>query len=360
MKPIRVTVKVSWRAANGERRVIQRERKFSATTPARVRKAWKAAMEAKLRKRLPAASDHSAKGGTLKADSARYLPLVRHLADWVSRRSEIRAWFPELGDRPRGAITREDILRIRGAWVAAGVAHRTINNRVSALRDLYHKLDGDDADTPCDRVPFLKPPRIPIQRVSPETINLVLSNLLQRAMTTQREQGRPAPHAMQDRARLMVLATTGRRPCEVERAQPEDVNMEVGVWGVRDAKGGWSAGLPLNTEMRIAWSAFIEAEAWGPFPPHFARRLRDAGWPKNIRPYNVRPSLWIAASEAGADLEDIAAGAGHRHTSTTRAHYVPVLQSRVEKLTKTVDGRLGWNANGCTGSAGGPMKSGVH
>jgi site-specific recombinase XerD len=341
MKPIRVTVKVAGR---------QKERKFSPSTPLRVRRAWKAAMEAKLRKRYPAGSDKVASVGSLKADAlSRYLPLVKHLADWVSRRSEIRAWFPHVGDRPRSAISREDVIRIIGTWKQAGVAHRTINNRVSALRDLYRKLDGIDAETPCDHAPFMAPPRMPVQRISPTLINAVLDTLLHRALTTTPRRGRQANHAMQDRARLMVLATTGRRPCEVGRALPMDVNLEQRVWGVRDAKGGWSEGLYLNDEMLIAWRAFFEAEAWGEFPEHFSRRLHDAGWPKGLRPYNVRHSTWIAASEAGADLADIQAGAGQKHMSTTRQHYVPVLNSRMQKLSETIDGRFGWQ-----GSAGDP------
>lgn len=346
MKGYRVTVKVAG---------VQKERRFSASTPLRVRRAWKASMEAKLRKRLPAASDTVARIGSLKADSFRYLPLVRHLADWVSYRALVRSWFPHLGDRPRAAIQRDDVLRVIGIWKSAGVANRSINNRVSALRDLYRKLDGDDALTPCDGVPFFKPPRVPIQRVSADVINTVLQNLLQRALTTQQGRGRPVCHALGDRAFLMVLATTGRRPCEVERAQPSDVNLEQRVWGVRDAKHGWTAGIYLNDEMRIAWQAFIEAEAWGKRPAHFARRLREAGWPKGIRPYNARHSAWIAASEAGADLSDIQAGAGHRHISTTRDHYVPILNSRMQKLSERMDHRFGWQA-----SAGTPIKAGVH
>lgn len=339
MKPIRVTVKVAGK---------QVERKFSPTTKAAVIKRWKAATEAKLRKRMPAASDRAAAIGSLKADAiGRYLSLVKHLADWGTRRSEIRAWFPHLGERPRAAITREDVIRIIGIWKQANIAHRTINNRVSALRDLFRKLDGIDGETPCDHVPFLKPPRIPVQRVSPQTINTVLHNLMRRALSSEPRRGRNVCHAMQDRARLMVLASTGRRPCEVERAHPNDVNLEARVWGVRDAKGGWSQGLYLNDEMLIAWRAFIDAEAWGPIPVHFARRLRDAGWPPGIRPYNTRHSTWIAASEAGIDLSDIQAGAGQKRIETTRTHYVPVLNSRMQKLSETIDGRFGWSdANG--------------
>jgi integrase len=360
MATIRVTVKVSYRNAAGERCVLQRERKFSSRTPLRVRKAWKATVEAKLRKRLPASSDRTNVTGTLKADSARYLPLVRHLADWGSQRANVRAWFPHLGDQPRAAIGRADVLRVIGMWKAAGKAHRTINNYVSALRDMYRKLDGDDAENPCAHVPFLKPARTPIPRISAETINTVLYNLLVRGSTTIPPRGRQPNHALQDRARLMVLASTGRRPCEVERAQPDDVSLEQKVWGVRDAKGGWSEGLYLNAEMVIAWETFIATEAWGPFPAHFPRRLRDAGWPKGIRPYTVRHATWIAASERGADLADISAGAGHRQLATARKHYVPVLNSRMQKLSTLIDGRFGWTENGCTGSAGGPMKSGVH
>jgi site-specific recombinase XerD len=342
---IRVTVKVSWRTASGERRMLQRERRFVHGTPARIRNAWKTATRAKLEKRIPAAADRTKVAGTLKADADRYYPLIRHLADWVSRRSEIRAWFPRLGDRYRHTITREDVLHIRGQWVTDGLAARTINNRVSALRDLYRKLDGDDAYNPCDRVTPLTPPRTPIQRIDVAVINGVLDNLLKistEPIRTGRFRGRPRMHALQDRARLMVLASTGKRPCEVERAQPSDVNMTARVWGVRDAKHGWSEGLYLNDEMLLAWQTFAAADAWGAFPDHFPRRLREAGWPAGVRVYNVRHSTWIEASERGADLSDIQAGAGHRNLATTREHYVPVLRSRMQKLSEMIDHRFGW------------------
>lgn len=339
---IRATVKVTWRAGTGERRQMQKECGFRPGTPKAQIARWKARTRALLEKRIPATvSDRAIVLGTLKADALRYYPLIRHLADWVTRRSEIRAWLPHLADRHRGGIERTDILRIRGIWKAEGRAHRTINNRVSALKDLYKKLDGDDAPTPCDGVTMLIPPRTPIQRVSPETINRVLKNLLERAESGAK--GRPCKHARQDHARLMVLAACGRRPCEVERATPGDVDLEARVWGVRDAKGGWSEGVYLNDEMLHAWRAFIAANAWGTFPDHFPRRLQDAGWPTHIRPYNARHSTWIVASERGADLSDVQAGAGHRHIRTTREHYVPVLNSRMQKLSELIDHRFGWS-----------------
>lgn len=322
---IRATVKVAG---------FQKERRFVKGTPARVIKAWKADTEAKLRKRHPQ-PERGAKSATLAADAERYYPLIKHLSDWVTRRSEIRAWLKTpLGQMHRHMITSADVQRVRGVWVQDGRAAKTINNRVTALRDLYHQLDGLDSPTPCDSLQPLIPAKVPIRPVSADVINRVIENLaVSRAM-----------HAKQDRARLMVLATTGKRPCEVERAQPGDVDIRRRVWLTRDAKNGFSPGVYLNDEMVMAWTAFIEADAWGKFPDHFPRRLRLAGWPKDVRPYNLRHSTWIEASERGADLADIQAGAGHKHISTTRRHYVPVLNSRMQRLSESLDGRMGWQA----------------
>jgi integrase len=322
---IRVTVKVAG---------FQKERRFVKGTPARVRTAWKTAMRAKLQKRHPQ-PEHQGQSGTLAKDAERYYGLIRHLADWVTRRSEIRAWLPHLGTTPRHMITREDVLRVRGIWVMDGRKPKTINNRVTALRNLFHLLDGDDGPTPCDSIKQLTPEKLPPAIVAESVINRVLDELQRRA-----EAGHK--HAAADRARLMVLASTGKRPCEIERAQPADVDLRRRVWIARDAKGGFCPGVYLNTEMVLAWEAFTLADAWGPFPDHFPRRLRDAGWPARLRPYNLRHSTWIEASERGNDLSDIQAGAGHKLIATTRRHYVPVLSSRMQRLSESLDGRFGW------------------
>lgn len=325
---IRVTVKVAG---------FQKERRFVPGTPARVRKVWKTAIRAQLEKRHPQ-PEHRGQSGTLATDAARYYPLIKHLADWVSRRSEIRAWLKTpLGAKPRHTITRDDVRTVIGQWRTQRkpVAVKSVNNRVTALRNLYRVLDGDDAPTPCDAVKPLKGgPKTPPVVVNAETVNAVAWRL---AAST-------AMHAARDRAVLMVLASTGKRPCEVERAQPTDVDTLRRVWAVRDAKGGWSEGVYLNDEMVIAWEAFIAADAWGKIPDHFPRRLRLAGWPAGVRVYNLRHSTWITASERGADLSDIQVGCGHRNLATTRLHYVPVLRSRMQKLSELLEGRFGWQA----------------
>lgn len=326
-RTVRVTVK--WAGH-------QKERRFAVGTPLRVRKSWKVDTLRKLMKRSPQ-PERKAPLGTLAKDAERYYPQIKHFSDWVQRRSEIRAWMKAgLGDTPRHLIAKADILRIRGLWVQAGVAAKSINNRVTALRNLYHVLDGDEEPTPCDGVKPLTPAKVPPQIIAPQTINVVLANL-------QRQADAGRPHAAKDRARFMVLASTGKRPCEIMRAEPGDVDLRRRVWVARDAKGGFSPGAYLNDEMVMAWEAFILADAWGPYTTtHFVRRLRRAGWPVGVRPYNLRHSTWIEASERGNDLHDIQLGAGHKLASTTRRHYVPVLQSRMQRMSESLEGRLGW------------------
>ena len=62
----------------------------------------------------------------------------------------------------------------------------------------------------------------------------------------------------------MVRASTGRRPAEIMRARPDDVDLGQRIWRVRDAKGGWSEGLFLNDDMLIAWMTFVAGERVGP------------------------------------------------------------------------------------------------
>lgn len=333
---IRKTVKITWVDGHGERQSIQRECRFTKGTPARVMKAWQDHERGKIRKRIPEKMERGAASGTLTKDAERYYPLTRHMAKWVTRRAEIRAWLKLVGDRPRHTVTKEDVLRIRGEWLSGGVKPKTINNRVTALRQLFRALDGDDFISPCHAVRPLHVSRTPPQVITPDIVNRVLAALQARVGTS--------PHAAGDYARLMLLATTGKRPCEIERAEPADVDLDRRVWAVRDAKGGWSEGLYLNDEMLMAWQEFVRVHAWGRIPDHFPRRLRDAGWPSGVRPYNLRHSTWITASERGADLADIQAGAGHKNISTTRRHYVPVLNSRMQKLSERLEGRFGWQA----------------
>lgn len=272
--------------------------------------------------------------GTLAVDAEKYIRLMRHLASWMERRSEVRAWVAVLGDRRRSQITSSDVLETRAVWLAAGVSPTTVNHRVATLRHLFRTLDGTRVETPCDDVSPLPVHRTPIQRVADETILAVDAKL-------QEHERKGWIRDAKTRARFRVMVSTGRRPSEIARAQPTDVDLEHRVWVPRDGKGGFTPGLYLNDDQLAAWQLFIEASAWGTFREgSFVRTLRTAGWPKGVRPYQSRHTLGITLSEAGIDLDDVGAALGHKRRETTRKHYVPVLNSRMQSLSETLSGRF--------------------
>lgn len=279
--------------------------------------------------------------GTLAADVARYLKLIQHLESWKDRRAHLNAWIDRIGTRPRHRITPADILSARVAWLSlkSPLAPKTINHRVDTLRHLYRTLDGPKAKTPCDDIEPLHVPKTPIVRITSDLILAVDAKLQQ--LEADCRLARRARYLRHCRARFRVYASTGKRPCEIGWTQRGDINFEQRVWVPRDAKGGFCPGVYLNEDQLAAWRFFDEADAYGPFHTgKFAIVLRLAGWPAGVRPYHMRHSTWITASERGIDLEDISVGAGHKDPRMTRRVYVPVLNSRLQRLSEAIDGRF--------------------
>ncbi len=312
---------------------------------------------------------------TLEYDLARFLPQIAGRVSFKADRSHLRAWLPvvtryptrPLGTMSRDEITTEDINLALAQWrtlpspravrrihvttyarqrednaiVIQGydrqtpatsgqvVATRTIRHRCRLLAELYHTLDGAAAPTPVDeaKVPTLGDVKaIPIG-VSVETVRLVARALAKGDEKTY--------------ARFAVLATTGQRPCQVMRARPEDLNLEVGRWVVRSAKGAPAHTITLNGEMVTAWRTFAAADAWGVYDTtQYGRRVHAAGWPHGIRPYNARHSVMMDALEAGVDLGDVQGLAGHTSPLTTRAFYGPLAVSRQRLVSDKLLGRF--------------------
>jgi integrase len=313
----------------------QREKRWPFGTPIETLEAWIKDTQHTLLTQKP-----KSPRGTIGRDADRYYRSVRDLVSFVARRAEIRAWIAALGaGKHRSHIKHEDIRRVRGEWLKAGKAPKTINSRVFALRHLYRTLDGIGAKTPCDDVKPLPVHRRPAVRVDDGLIRTIYENLLD-------GERRGTLRDAKTRARFMVFASTGKRPSEIGRAQREDVDFARGVWIPRDGKGGYCPGVVLNPDMVEAWQLFAAADAWGEFDSgSFAKRIREAGLPDELDPYQLRHTVGIALSEAGIDLRDIADHLGHKRTETTRRHYVPVLHSRMAKVSAVLGERqLGWKA----------------
>jgi integrase len=275
--------------------------------------------------------------GTFARDVDRYCHLAGHISDMSAQRAHLRSALPYLGHLARHQITRTRALELRAAWLEEGVAPKTINNRFSALRALWHMLDGDEALTPFDGLKPMKSHRTPPAPVSPEIIVAVEQQL---ALHERRGWIRD----QRTRARFRVLATTGARPSELMRAEPADLDLGRALWRVRDGKGGFRpVGVPLTPEAIQAWRLFVQAKAWGVFNvSSFAQRLRKAGWPAGVRPYELRHSLGIALSEAGVDLADISLILGHTRVQTTRSHYVGPSFLRMVAAMGKIAGKVAW------------------
>lgn len=279
-----------------------------------------------------------AERGTVRAGVPSYLRAKAHLASVGDLEDDLEAWCVRIGDRQRHRLTERDILEARGVWIAAGLSPKTVNDRVGTLRNFLRVLDGKKALGIFDDIDPLPIAKTPIQRVSDALIRAVDLKLQEHELD--------GKHGVlkdgKTRARFRVFVSTGKRPCEIMRAQPGDVNLDARVWVPRDAKGGFCPGVYLNDDMLAAWTLFIEKQAWGPYNHgNFGRVIRSAGWPKDVKPYQARHTHWIMASELGIDLADIATGAGHTDVRTTRRSYVPVLNSRLQAMSERMDGRFG-------------------
>ena len=336
--------------------------------------------------------------GALETDVARYLPQIAGRVSTKADTSHLRAWLvveitlpsgrrARIGSLPRTAITTElvnlaiaqwrsmpsarHVRRIRvdayerdgvrlpayeraaPATSGAVVSDRTIRHRCRVLADVYHAFDGKSAPTPLDEAKIPTLPKTHPIGVDVSIVIAVAQKLAQAAVSTPRKRKPRDPEAFaireaarcrdrqQTYARYVVLTTTGQRPCQLMRAEPGDLALEAGLWTVRSAKNEPAHTITLTTDMRQAWQAFIDAEAWGVYDTTtHANRVHAAGWPKGLRPYNARHAVMIDALKAGVDLGDVQGMAGHTSPLTTRRFYGPILVGRQRAASDRIEGRL--------------------
>lgn len=299
---------------------LQHEKRFPLDTDREDMRQWRN------RERVVLDQDYqglglTARRHTLEHDVRLYLTRRIGRPGFAADRSHLKAWTKTLGARSRRTLNEQDLEAVIGTWRQAKVAPQTIKHRVRALRQLYRALDGPDARHPLRHLKLSKPIRSAPTPVDSAVIRTVAKNL-------------KAGDA-KDYARFLVRATTGQRPAAIMTTKPGDVDLTQRLWFVRPAKGGDPIPLPLNAGMVRAWKAFAKADAWGTFDTSdHADALRDAGWPKGIRPYDLRHTFAIDLLLGGADLGDVQGLLGHADIQTTRQFYAPILVSRLTKAVK--------------------------
>lgn len=308
-------------------RGLPREKRFALDTPHDTLKAWRLTQQQQ-------ATRTREKVGSFVRDVVRFLRLRKGRPSFKSDRAHLRPWVHRFKAISRWHVTREHVEQALAWWRGQGYSAREIRHRLRILHQLYHALDGASARTPCDDV---KAPPIPKTRPISVSDEVVRGVALELWKAEQRSYLRDS----KTRARYLVLATTGQRPAQVQRAERGDVDLVRRLWFVRPAKGDAGTTLYLNDDMLTAWALFVAAQAWGRYDSRsFAKVLRRNGWPKGIRPYNLRHSVGLGLSERNVDLGDIQSHMGHVSPATTRI-YVPGVPQRAQLASAKLDGRIG-------------------
>lgn len=309
---------------------VPRSQRFPRDTPVSILKAFRVRQ---VRDASPAPGERL---GSFVRDAVRFLSTRRGKPSFKADRAHLRPWIHRFRDRSRWGVTREHVAAAIDDWTQEGYSTGEIRHRVKILRRFYRALS-PDLPTPCDRVALPKASKRRPVSVSDALIRDVALQLRKQEMD-----GIGRLRTAKTRARFLVLATTGQRPAQLQRAQPFDVDLERNLWHVRPAKGDAGTTVYLNEEMRLAWRVFIAAGAWGAYNGRsFVRTLQRNGWPKGVRPYNLRHSVGLSLSELGVDLGDIQQHMGHASPATTRQFYVPELPQRMKNTSAKLEGRIG-------------------
>lgn len=263
-----------------------------------------------------------------------YLHLCEGRRGFKAYRSHLMAWVTKFGRQGAHAIAREAIERTIAEWTVAGVGPKTLGHRLNVLQQVLKLITPPGQDTIVHRIVRPKVPKRRPQGVPDTIIATVAAKLAEQERLGRLRDGKT-------RARFLVLAMTGKRPCQMMRAEPLHVDLERRVWHVEPAKNSHGGPIYLNDEMLAAWRAFIAADAWGDYDTvSFTKTLRRNGWPAGVRPYQLRHQTMQTADARGVTLGDIQQLAGHASPETTRRFYAPGELARSQAASQALEGRF--------------------
>ena len=148
------------------------------------------------------------------------------------------------------------------------------------------------------------------------------------------------------RARLELMHWTGMRPSQMGRLRAEDFRLDepIPYVAVPRGKGGRIAAVPLVPEGAAAARAFLDAEAFGPWPRSSVNRAlasaaRRAGRPA-FTTYQIRHSFAAGLRRAGTDVADIQDLYGHTRPETTMIYAPPELGEAPAPPSNGCGGRM--------------------
>lgn len=340
------TVAAKVQVGSGEHALVE-EKPFPIGTPNKEIQAWRDAKRVELRKLVPVIAR-----GTIESEIPTYLErAAKRPASLPAKKSEMNAWKDQIGTFRRHQVKPAQIDAAIRAWLAAGVSKKTIVNRCRTLHHFYVTMADDKrTPTPLDNVDVPAPPKRQPKHV-PATLVIRTEKRLRaaiedaRALAKRNHKLQPyVRHAERTRARFMVYATTGIRPSQLKRLRQAHVDVRRRVVDIAAGKGGEPILQAMNTEQLAAWRAFVAADAWGSYDDtKFRRRLRAAGWPKGLRPYELKHAVGITLAEQDADRHDIKDWYGHADVKTTEI-YTGRVMTRVRRTAAKLDHRFGWAA----------------
>ncbi len=314
---------------------VQREIRFPPGTPLKTIRARRDELRASLRT-LPAGGRHS-----LNHDAGRYLDQVKTtLISFGDRRRELLAWLPRFGHLRTLALPAHlPALNAQLHEWRDTLAASTCNHRRHALTNLVRVLYGRRASFDLlDLVRFAPPPPKP-RWVDRGHIANVLAEIEAGSVT---------------RARLELMHWTGMRPSQMGRLRAEDFRLDepIPYVAVPRGKGGRIAAVPLVPEGVDAAHAFLDAEAFGPWPRSSVNRALAAAARRAGRPafttYQIRHSFAAGLRRVGTDVADIQDLYGHTKPETTMIYAPPELakhRAALERLRRndaTGDTVLDW------------------
>src|SRR4029453_17615549 len=208
------------------------------------------------------------------------------------------------------------------------------------LRALFRFFDhaGKPGPTPCDYVNLPENPKRTPKGIADSVIAGVAKKLL-----LQEQSGRLRD--AKTRARFLVRATSGKRPCQIGRTKPDDVNFATRIWDVPHAKHAPGGPTYLNDEMLAAWELFRDANAWGHYDlGSFSKTIRRNGWPGGrggIRPYNMRHQTLQTMDDMDVDPRAIQQAGNHTSFDTTDRFYLGKSKLRKAQFAaEVIDGRF--------------------